>query len=122
MLYLAVLLTFGTAFPALAAAVGLAVTSALYLNEIFLGRYLLYTKKINRSLTEEQLSSLERGWVEVWRCPKFCVWMVLTVSVCFFGVALFGISSDDVGLVGGAGVATTHQYCVPLSSVVSSQA
>lgn len=107
MLHLAVLLTFGVASPALTAALVLIMTSQLYINEILLGRYLLYMKQLNDSLTKEQLLSLEICCVDVWRFPKFSVWMILAMSAYFFGIASCDISSDDVGLAGGAGVATS---------------
>ena len=103
-LHIAILLTFGIASPALATAVGLVILSELYFNEIFLGRYLLHMKQIHGTISAEHLTTLETNCCDVWRCPKFVIWMILFVSSCFYGLAAFDISSDELGMSLGAAV------------------
>jgi len=97
-LHMCVLLTFGLASPALATAAGLVVLSEVYFNELFLGRYLLSLKESQGpSFSPESLVCLEASCANIWRCPKNCIWIVVTVSALYFGLASFDIASDTIG-------------------------
>jgi len=107
LLHTCVLLTFGITSPSLATAIGLVVVSELYFNELFLGRYILHLQKLQGSspLDAQSLTKLEAACKDVWRFPKYCIWMVTIVSACFFGITSFDISSDEVGINIAVGIA-----------------
>jgi hypothetical protein len=97
MLNIGILITFGLAQPALAFAIGVTMVSQIYFEELFTGRFLLLTSRSNENrIPSDVLQAIEDASYSIWRFPRHAVWVVVTVSACFYAIAAFDISSDQV--------------------------
>jgi hypothetical protein len=98
MTFLGIILTFGVAFPPLAAAMLLAMLSLIWSNKLIAGRYISSALEKNapqyldiiekdcRSVGFQHLSKL-----------KVAAWMLITFSCCFYGLIFFDTLGDAVG-------------------------
>jgi hypothetical protein len=79
------MLTFGMASPALAAAIFLVVVSEHYTYEIFIGRYLFYLKALDPKDSADEICKLENELLFDWRSLKCNIVLLILVSSIFFG-------------------------------------
>ena len=100
MLNLGTLLTFGVAHPLLTFSIALTMMCQMYFEELFTGRFLLTIYRANNnSIPQEVLKDLEDACTGIWRFPRYSVWVIVAMSAMFYGIGVFDIASDQVGLV-----------------------
>jgi Leucine-rich repeat (LRR) protein len=96
MTFLAILLSFGTVFPPLAAAVCIAVITRNYIRELIIASFHNTAMKLHKSAFVTILES-ECASIPPLVIFKSCGWWVMMVSCCFYSLFLFDMLGDEMG-------------------------
>ena len=96
MTFLAILLSFGTVFPPLAAAVCIAVITRNYIRELIITSFHDTAMKLHKPAFVTILES-ECASIPPLVIFKSCGWWVMMVSCCFYSLFLFDMLGDEMG-------------------------
>jgi hypothetical protein len=96
MTFLAILLSFGTVFPPLAAAVCIAVITRNYIRELIITSFHDTAMKLHKPAFVTILES-ECASIPPLVIFKSCGWWVMMVSCCFYSLFLFDMLGDEIG-------------------------
>ena len=97
--YLGLILTFGTVFPPLAASLIITVLAIVYFTQYKVGNFLIKAKAQNQL---QYIESIEQECRAVGKLPILMnsMWMLISVSACFYTLFLFDTLGDAVGFQG----------------------